>query len=89
MRGKKLLKRAFAAFLAVATIITQQSITGYGLNNVQAAEGSWVATSYVTNGDFESGSATGWTTTSAATTTVKTDSYATNNKTNFLNIPPP
>lgn len=86
MGGKKIFKQAFAVLLATTILFTQQSITGYGLSEVQAEDGSWVATSYVTNGDFEGGTTDGWTIDSTATAEVLTNQWASDTSNHFLNI---
>lgn len=93
MGGNKFIKRTLAIFLAAATMVTQSNFSwlpGGGIASVQAAEtdGEWVATNYVTNGDFETGDFSGWTLDSSLTENGyilnKADTYDATNATNAL-----
>lgn len=102
MRKKNLWKRSLAIILAAATMIGSSGINDYGFSaNVSAAEiaapegnGSWVATSLITNGDFENKTATddvpiaGWTLTStlASTDTATIDTDSNISGTNATNL---
>ena len=86
MRKMRIVKQVGCAILAGALVIGQIFGSGASLITAKAAE-SWVDTQKITNGDFETGDETGWTISGgdALTYTVKTDQWATNNTTNYLN----
>lgn len=88
---KKWKKRVASVVLVVAMIVTQIGVWNAGGTQVNAATGSWVATDLVTNGDFENDT-TGWEFEMPLKDdddkgyVVKTDSWAKNNTSNFINI---
>lgn len=86
MRRKRIVKQISCAVLAGALVAGQIFGSGSSLITAEAAE-SWVDTLSTTNGDFELGDYTGWTISGgdALTYTVKTDQWAKNNTTQFLN----
>lgn len=78
-----------AVFLSAAMLLTSAGLSSLpgGMITAQAADaGSYEASSYVTNGDFETGDASGWTVNSelVANTNyqVKADSYDSTNQSN-------
>lgn len=83
-------KRTAASAMAAALVLTGVNTSGIGVE--AKAESVWENTSYVVNGDFESGDTTGWTITmeSADGDTVgykvQTDKWMSNNTSNFLNF---
>ena len=89
---KKWKKRVAGIVLVVAMIVTQIGVWNTGGIQVNAATGSWVDTTLVTNGDFETNDTTGWEFEMPSKDdddngyAVKTDSWASNNKSNFINI---
>lgn len=87
MVKKRLL--GFTCTAVIAGVIASGQISGPGssLITAKAAE-SWKDTLLVSNGDFELGDYTGWTITGENTLSyvVKTDQWAANNQTNYLNF---
>lgn len=89
---KRWKKRVAGIVLVVAMIVTQIGIWNASGTQVNAATGSWVDTTLVTNGDFETNDTTGWEFEMPSKDdddngyAVKTDSWASNNKSNFINI---
>lgn len=95
MKKRRIRNSVITLALIVAMLFTQTSFMDMGLMQVSATEGAtyeWQNTGRVSNGDFETADTTGWTINipnaddDVLGTTVKTDSYATNNTTNILNI---
>ena len=83
-------KRAISLFLTMILTVSQFMNVGVEVKADEQTEGTWIATEYITNGDFETGDTSGWSIdfTSCYNGTsyiVKTDEWASNNKTSFLN----
>ena len=83
-------KRAISLFLTMILTVSQFMNVGVEVKADEQTEGTWIATEYITNGDFETGDTSGWSIdfTSCDNGTsyiVKTDEWASNNKTSFLN----
>lgn len=83
-------KRAISLFLTMILTVSQFMNVGVEVKADEQTEGTWTATEYITNGDFETGDTTGWSVEFASwengtSYVVKTDSGATNNTTAFLN----
>ena len=83
-------KRAISLFLTMILTVSQFMNVGVEVKADEQTEGTWIATEYITNGDFETGDTSGWSIdfTSCDNGTsyiVKTDECASNNKTSFLN----
>ena len=83
-------KRAISLFLTMILTVSQFMNVGVEGKADEQTEGTWIATEYITNGDFETGDTSGWSIdfTSCDNGTsyiVKTDEWASNNKTSFLN----
>ena len=101
---KKGLKTKIVSFvLAIALLISQCSVLLSGITPVLAEETTnnvfsespeaekkyeWVATSLISNGDFETADETGWTVSKGDNIewTIKNDEWATNNKTYMLKV---
>jgi len=87
---RKMTRQFLGLVLAMVMVISQFASAGVVSASEQSGEGSWVATQYFTNGDFETGDATGWSINFAswdnASCWPKVDSSAKNNTTNILNI---
>ena len=69
-------KRTAASVMAAALILTGVNTSGIGVE--AKAESVWENTSYVVNGDFETGDTTGWTVSDESLAYVSTDAYSTN-----------
>ena len=82
-------KRAISLFLTMILTVSQFMNVGVEVKADEQTEGTWIATEYITNGDFETGDTSGWSIdfTSCDNGTsyiVKADEWASNNKTSFL-----
>lgn len=69
-------KRTAASAMAAALVLTGVNTSGIGVE--AKAESVWENTSYVVNGDFETGDTTGWTVSDESLAYVSTDAYSTN-----------
>ena len=83
-------KRAISLFLTMILTVSQFMNVGVEVKADEQTEGTWIATEYITNGDFETGDTSEWSIdfTSCDNGTsyiVKTDEWESNNKTSFLN----
>lgn len=88
---RKMTRQLLGLVLASVMVISQLFGAGVVSASEQSGEGSWVATEYFTNGDFETGDQSGWNINFASweggsSYTTKTDSWAQNNTTQFLNV---
>ena len=86
-------KQAISFLLAGAMLLSQAGLLIAGsevvlADDVADEKNEWKASLFISNGDFETSDCSGWTVSVDAdvTYTVKTDSYATENTTSFLNI---
>ena len=92
MKKKRWMKRIASAVLTAAMVVSQIGVWNAGGTQVKAATGSWVNTTLVTNGDFETASTendpvVGWTITAGESTCkIKQDTNAKNNQTKILNV---
>lgn len=82
-------KRAISLFLTMILTVSQFMNVGVEVKADEQTEGTWIATEYITNGDFETGDTSGWSIDftscdNGTSYTVKTDEWASNNKTSFL-----
>lgn len=57
---RKMTRQFLGFILAMVMVISQFASAGVVSADEQSGEGSWVATEYFTNGDFETGDTTGW-----------------------------
>ncbi len=90
MGGTKFLKRTLAFLLAVSMMLTQMSFSDFGTLTARAEDevepGSWVATNYIVNGDFEDGT-NDWTfDDTGAECTVESNEWASSKTNNYLNV---
>ena len=69
-------KRTAASVMAAALVLT--GVNTSGIDVEAKAESVWENTSYVVNGDFETGDTTGWTVSDDSLAYVSTDAYSTN-----------
>ena len=88
---RKMTRRFLGLMLAMVMVMSQFANAGVVLADEQSTEGTWNATQYFTNGDFETGDDTGWSFNMASwdnwsSCWPKVVGDATNNVTNILNV---